>query len=69
MGSAWPAPAPDDQVGDGRGPNYALRRAVVLVAVVAVIGGGAAWFIGRGGDDSTGDGSGNQWNTVVLQDA
>jgi hypothetical protein len=70
MGSPWPAPASDEQIGDGRGPNYALRRVVVLVVVVALIGAGAASLLRRGGDDQNGGGTaGTQWNTVVLQNA
>jgi hypothetical protein len=67
MGSPWPAPSPDDQV--VRGPNYALRRAVVALVVLGLVGGGVALWLGRGGGDG-GDDSGAtaKWNTLVLQD-
>ena len=68
MGSPWPAPLPDEKISGG-GPNYALRRAAVLLVVVALIALVAAWWMRRGDDDAAdGDGSGNEWNTVVVQD-
>jgi hypothetical protein len=67
MGTPWPAPEPDEQIADGRGPNFALRRAIVLLAVVAVLGAGVAWFVGRDGDDDGDSADGAEWNTVVLQ--
>ncbi|MGE0140138.1 MAG: hypothetical protein AB7L17_11800 [Ilumatobacteraceae bacterium] len=67
MGSPWPAPSADDQV-VRRGPNYALRRAVVALVIVAVIGAGIAWWVGRGGSDDDGEAGTEQWDTLVLQD-
>jgi hypothetical protein len=68
MGSPWPAPLPDEKISGG-GPNYALRRAAVLLVAVALIALLVAWLLRRGGDDAAdGDGSGNDWNTVVVQD-
>jgi hypothetical protein len=66
MGTPWPAPLPDERV--GRGPNYALRRAIVVLVVLAIVAGAVAWFVRRGDDDNdAGATSGDDWNTVVLQ--
>ena len=70
MGSPWPAPQADEQIDSGRQPNYLLRRAIVMVVVVAIVGGAIAWFVGRdGGDDDASTGAGVDWDTVVLQAA
>jgi hypothetical protein len=67
MGSPWPAPLPDEQMA-GRGPNYTLRRAIVALVVIAIVGAAAAWIIRREGDDDADDaGNEDHWNTVVLQ--
>lgn len=40
----------------------------MVLVVLAIVGGGGAWLIGRGGDDDANSATGTQWNTVVLQD-
>lgn len=40
----------------------------MVVVVLALVGGGAAWVIGRGGDDGADSASESRWNTLVLQD-
>ena len=72
MGNPWPPPSADDeQYGSGRDrPNYALRRAIVAVAVLAVVGGGL-WFTfgGDDGGDAGSTGSVEGWDAVVVQRA
>ena len=40
----------------------------MVLVVLALVGGGAGWFLGRGGDDGADGTRGKQWNTLVLQD-
>lgn len=72
MGNPWPPPSADDEhygAGHDR-PNYALRRAIVAVVVLALVGGGL-WFTfgGDGDDDDAATGSARSWDVVVLQRA
>ena len=72
MGNPWPPPSADDEhYGSGRDrPNYALRRAIVAVVVLALVGGGL-WFTFRGDDsgDDGADGGTRSWDVVVVQRA
>ncbi len=70
MGNPWPPPAADDHTyGAGRRqPNYAMRRAIVAVAVVAVVAGGLWFALGRDdADEQSSAGGARGWDTVVLQ--
>ncbi len=72
MGNPWPPPSADDEhYGSDRDrPNYALRRAILAVAVLALVGGGL-WFTLRGdnGGDDGAAGSARSWDVVVVQRA
>ena len=66
---APPAGAPTD--GRPGGPNFLVRRAVVVGGVVAVLATASivvGQLIGSGSQDSTSGGVGTEWNRVVLVD-
>jgi hypothetical protein len=56
-------------------PNFALRRATVVLAALLVVGGGLGFLLSLGDDESPGDGPAGTgieasaaWDVVVLDD-
>jgi hypothetical protein len=67
--SPWPAPDAQRRFRNGRRPNYALRRVIVIVGVFALAASGVvAWSLLRDEGGSEGSAAGRGWDLVVTQD-